>query len=184
MASLEREAVENKNPVWNEIGTIAERSLVLELPFLLEEKDPQTLESFFRNPPDGISTSGRTQSLKSILLLLSSQNELNYLAVDKKCMTKLMLFLSEQTDAAKSWSSTVNSKLVAQIVEKISAGGKDLKNVLRTDLKAAVTPHKTLFYEIMVCLKTKLRRERWKYFPAAVSGFYWILTQMEVISLV
>jgi hypothetical protein len=149
------------------------------------------------------TTSERTDNLREIYRILLTQmketeedegrfRRQNNLGSSSSWIADLILLLGEQHDGSKPWSCPENDALVSDIIrilkllildgnKNINANkGELLEELFLQDFAETVAASKTVFGRSVKTLRSKLRQDCWRQFPAAVHAFQWISYQVKV----
>jgi hypothetical protein len=153
------------------------------------------------------TTSERTDNLREIHRILLTQmketaeedegrfrrqNNLGSSSSSSSWIADLILLLGEQHDGSKPWSCPENDALVSDIIrilkllilddnKNINANKDELlEELFLQDFAETVAASKTVFGRSVKALRSKLRQDCWRQFPAAVHAFQWISYQVKV----
>lgn len=193
----------------DEIAKLCESRLLPKLPFLLEERDESSLEAFFREPIFEDKVSGKQLQLD---ISLAKNNEILEKLVNKlkddadlewwrkltpNSRANIIIFLSENYDESQLWSNSELSSLVTNVCNQLSgklcdnesnttvcSEEKALSLWFRQNHDHCLTPKDTDFRKILQVIRVKYTKADWKYYPASVHGFGWILNQVTVRVLI
>ncbi|CAG7713866.1 unnamed protein product [Allacma fusca] len=112
---------------------------------------------------------------------------------EKALLVNLIVLVGEHRDPDKPWTSRELIKKCDLIVMEICTLLRKSSDTVDKDrpfdvafgydIQTAGTPRKTIFFLCLQNLRQKLRPSTWKYFPAAVASFAWIVTQVKYPNL-
>lgn len=178
------------------IAELCGNGLLPKLPFQLEEKEEAELTNAFINPKDffasyqlcsvPISKQERKDILTSLCEKVSQDLDSNWWEhLRPKCRTDILLFLGESSSGRDvSWSDVDCSNLRDEIGSRLNLGLKGSQGVeqwFEKNFQDSLTPNETDFFVILQSVKEKLSKSNWKYFPACVHAFGWIIQRVKVL---
>ena len=109
----------------------------------------------------------------------------------KQLLVPIILAIGEEHDWKKPWSSTELAQKATTIAMDLFMVlmGKpvavmetaSVEDLLTLDLNTEGSPRLSLFFLCLQNLRQRLKPDTWKYYPASVAAFSWLVQQVKVI---